>query len=74
MINPLEKGVCNKHKAKKVFCDHCGVFRYCYAPPVCKLKKITLVTKIKVYINLPGIFFQTTTNQTFQSVKRRKEN
>ena len=54
MSNALEKGVYDKHKSKKNgVCNHCGVCRCCDAHPVCILKKITLVTKIKAYINLP---------------------
>ena len=38
------------------------------------LKKITLVAKIKAGISLPHKVSQTIINQTFQRVKRRKEN
>ena len=34
MSNPTEKGVRDKHfSCKRVFCDQCGVCRYCDAPP-----------------------------------------
>ena len=75
MSNTLDKGVCDKHKSEnKVVCNHCVLCRFFDAPHVCILKKITLVTKIEAYINLPEKVCQTTINQTFQRVNRRKEN
>ena len=73
--NSPDKGVCHKHKSKnKGVCDHCVLCRCWYTPPVCILKNIPPVAKIKAYINLPDIVFPTRINQTFQRVKRRKEN
>ena len=53
----LEKGVCDNHKSKinQFFSALCSMQIF-WPPNVCILKKITLVTKIKVYINLPKTF------------------
>ena len=73
MSDPLDKGVCGKHnKKKKGVSDHCGVFRCCDSLHVFRLKKITLVTKIKADISLNHKVCQKTINNKFQRVKRRR--